>query len=149
MRSCLPALLAFSALGLAGCATTAPDGSPRERNPDPLEPINRGVFRFNDAIDRYALRPVAVAYRENTPKLVQTGVGNFFENLSYPTTILHQFLQGKFKQGAPGHRALPAQHDARLGRRDRRRLGRHVACPSTTRTPARRSAGGACRPGRT
>ena len=32
-------------------------------------------------------------------EVVQTGVGNFFDNLSGPTTILHQFLQGKFKEG--------------------------------------------------
>lgn len=100
IRSCLAALLALVALGLAGCATTAPDGSPRERNPDPWEPMNRGIHRFNDAIDRNALRPVAVAYRDHTPKLVQTGVGNFYENLGYPTTILHLVLQGKFKSSA-------------------------------------------------
>jgi phospholipid-binding lipoprotein MlaA len=96
----LLALLACAALGLTGCATTAPDGSPRERNPDPWEPMNRGTFRFNDALDRHALRPVAVAYRNHTPQPVQTGVGNFYENLSYPTTILHLVLQGKFKSSA-------------------------------------------------
>ena len=39
-------------------------------------------------------------YRDYTPKIVQTGVGNFFENLGNPTTIVNQFLQGKFKEGA-------------------------------------------------
>jgi phospholipid-binding lipoprotein MlaA len=94
------ALLAVFALCLAGCATTNPDGSPRERNPDPWEPMNRSIFGFNDAIDRNALRPVAVAYRDHTPELVQTGVGNFYENLGYPTTILHLVLQGKFMSSA-------------------------------------------------
>ena len=116
------------ALTLGGCATTRATGddasTPRVRNPDPWEGMNRGIFAFNDTLDRYALRPVAVVYRDYTPKLVQTGVGNFFENLGYPTTILHQFLQGKLKQGTPGHRALPAQHDAGLGRRHRCRVGR-------------------------
>jgi phospholipid-binding lipoprotein MlaA len=91
-------LLAATTL-LGGCATTQADGTPRERNPDPFEKVNRGVFRFNDTLDRYALRPAATIYRDYTPKIVQTGVGNFFDNLSGPTTILHQFLQGKFKQG--------------------------------------------------
>ncbi|MGB7905809.1 MAG: VacJ family lipoprotein [Steroidobacteraceae bacterium] len=92
-------MLALNAF-LGGCATTQADGMPREKNPDPFEQFNRGVYRFNDTIDRYALKPAATVYRDYTPKVVQTGVGNFFENLGYPTTIANQFLQGKFKQGA-------------------------------------------------
>ena len=88
------------AVFIGGCATTQADGTPRPRNPDPFEPVNRGVFKFNDTLDRYALRPAATVYRDYTPKIVQTGVGNFFDNLGNPTTILHQFLQGKFKEGA-------------------------------------------------
>ena len=41
--------------GLAGCAT-GPDANPR----DPLEPFNRGVSQFNDAVDGAVLKPVAV-----------------------------------------------------------------------------------------
>jgi len=92
------ALLAVAAL-LGGCATTQADSKPREKNRDPFEKVNRGVYTFNDTLDRYALKPVAIAYRDYTPKVVQTGVGNFFENLGYPTTIANQFLQGKFKEG--------------------------------------------------
>jgi phospholipid-binding lipoprotein MlaA len=88
------------AVFLGGCATTQADGTPRPRNPDPFERVNRGVFKFNDTLDRYALRPAAVVYRDYTPKIVQTGVGNFFDNLGNPTTIVNQFLQGKFKEGA-------------------------------------------------
>jgi phospholipid-binding lipoprotein MlaA len=77
-------------LSLAGCATTG------ARDPaDPLQPMNRGVYRFNDSLDRAALRPVAVAYHEHTPSWFQTGVGNFFTNLSYPGTAVNDLLQGK------------------------------------------------------
>ena len=103
VRIAVVACVAWLALGLGGCATSggtrAEAGQPRERNPDPFEPMNRGVFAFNNTLDRYALRPVAKAYKDHVPQPVQTGVGNFFVNLGYPTTILHQFLQGKFKQG--------------------------------------------------
>jgi len=95
--------VAFASLAvtafLSGCATTQADGKPREKNYDPFEKVNRDVYKFNDTIDHYALKPVATAYREYTPKLVQDGIGNFFENLGYPTTIINQFLQGKFKEG--------------------------------------------------
>jgi len=96
----LAAAVALATLALAGCATTNADGTPHEKNHDPYEKVNRGVYEFNDALDRYALKPVATVYHDYTPKLVQTGIGNFFENLGYPTTILNQFLQGKFKEGA-------------------------------------------------
>jgi len=84
-------------LALAGCATT----SGGERHPaDPFEPANRAVFRFNDAVDRAALKPVAEAYRKVTPDWFRTGVGNFFNNLFYPNTIVNQALQGKFQLAA-------------------------------------------------
>jgi phospholipid-binding lipoprotein MlaA len=59
-----------------GCAT-GPDANPQ----DPLEPFNRGVYRFNDAVDTAVLKPVATAYEIVTPSPVQTGVNNFFGNL--------------------------------------------------------------------
>ncbi|HEX9206699.1 MAG TPA: VacJ family lipoprotein [Steroidobacteraceae bacterium] len=97
VAACIVALLAMT---LAACATTqATSAEPRPKNRDPIEGFNRGVFKFNDTLDRYALRPVALAYHDHTPRWMQTGVSNFFTNLFYPTTIGNQFLQGKFKQG--------------------------------------------------
>ena len=108
LRRLMLSLLAASLLG--GCATTPGARDSAEggddvadarsaRNPDPMEGFNRGVYKFNDAIDRHALRPAAVAYRDLTPAWLQKGVGNFFTNLFYPTTIANQLLQGKFKEG--------------------------------------------------
>lgn len=88
-------LLAVILIGAAGtgCAT----GPESERDPrDPFEPVNRKVYAFNDALDRYALRPTAVAYRDYVPSPVRAGVGNFLDNLSYPTVIVGSALQGKF-----------------------------------------------------
>lgn len=64
------------ALTLAGCAS-GPTAVPH----DPLEPLNRGVYRFNDAVDTAVLKPVATVYRDITPDPVRTGVHNFFGNL--------------------------------------------------------------------
>jgi len=68
--------LAMSMALLSACAT-GPDANPR----DPLEPFNRGVYKFNDAVDEAVLKPVATAYQQVTPSPVRTGVGNFFSNL--------------------------------------------------------------------
>lgn len=86
----LPSAALVACLLLGGCASTA-----HRVASDPLEPMNRGVYKFNDALDRAALKPAAKAYVKVTPDWFRTGVGNFFTNLSYPTTIVNQVLQGK------------------------------------------------------
>ena len=81
-------------VSMVGCAHSPPS------NPqDPFESVNRGIYKFNDTLDTYALRPVAKGYRFITPDLVEKGVGNFFNNLFYPTTIVNSYLQAKFLNG--------------------------------------------------
>jgi phospholipid-binding lipoprotein MlaA len=86
-------LVAVSVI-MAGCAS-APT---KERYPgDPFERVNRVTYRFNNALDRAVLRPTAKAYRAVAPQFVETGVSNFFDNLSSPTVLLNDLLQGKFR----------------------------------------------------
>lgn len=75
---------------LTACAT-GPNANPV----DPLEPFNRSVYQFNDALDRTVLKPVATAYREVTPSLVQKGIGNFFGNLQDAWSFVNNVLQFK------------------------------------------------------
>ncbi|MGE0029982.1 MAG: VacJ family lipoprotein [Steroidobacteraceae bacterium] len=82
-------------LALAGCATTGPATAG-----DPLERMNRGTYRFNAAIDRAVLRPVATGYRNGVPRVVRTGIGNVLSNLAFPTTIINDLLQFKLKDAA-------------------------------------------------
>lgn len=82
--------LVFAAALLAGCAT-GPDANPR----DPLEPFNRGVSSFNDAVDRAVLKPVATAYQDATPGFVRSGVNNFFGNLRDVWSAVNATLQLK------------------------------------------------------
>jgi phospholipid-binding lipoprotein MlaA len=63
---------------------------------DPLEPINRGIFWFNDKLYFYLLKPVAKGYRWVMPDPLMLGIGNFFSNLASPMRILNAGLQGKF-----------------------------------------------------
>lgn len=93
----LAALTALAALGLAGCASVPTDPEERaiynEIN-DPLEPLNRGIFGVNRALDFWILRPVAVTYRDVLPSPVKTGVRNFLDNLSSPVVAINMLLQG-------------------------------------------------------
>ena len=47
---------------------------------DPLEPVNRAIFSFNNFADKIILEPAAKGYKK-LPSPVQSGVGNFFSNL--------------------------------------------------------------------
>jgi phospholipid-binding lipoprotein MlaA len=75
---------------LSGCAS-GPTANPR----DPLEPFNRGVYKFNEAVDTAVLRPVATAYRDVLPAPMRRGVGNFFGNLEDAWSIVNNALQFK------------------------------------------------------
>ena len=90
-------LLSVVMLGLvlAGCASS-PARNPR----DPLENFNRAIFSFNDAADVHVLKPAAEVYKKVLPSFAQTGVGNFFNNLSDVWTGVNNVLQGKVADGA-------------------------------------------------
>ena len=56
---------------------------------DPLEPINRAIFSFNNAVDKIVLEPAAKGYRK-LPSPIQSGISNFLGNLKLPLVILNQ-----------------------------------------------------------
>ena len=61
---------------------------------DPLEPINRAIFSFNNVADKIILEPVAKGYKK-LPNPIQSGIGNFLGNLKMPLVIVNQLLQGQ------------------------------------------------------
>lgn len=85
------AVLALGLLALGGCATTA--------NPDPLEPVNRKVFAFNEAVDGAVLKPVATSYRKHVPEPLRMVATSFFGNLQDAWSAVNLFLQGRFADG--------------------------------------------------
>jgi phospholipid-binding lipoprotein MlaA len=89
------ALLALVAAGLlAGCATQPVT----HRDPrDPWEPMNRKIWAFDMAFTRKVALPVGHAYQRVTPRIVQTGIGHFMDNMLYPIVVVNDLLQAKFK----------------------------------------------------
>ena len=85
----------FNILLLTGCAST---NSSIVSADDPYEEVNRSVFYFNEGLDDYVGQPVSSAYDLVTPDLVQTGIGNFFNNLKDINVVLNDLMQGKLLQ---------------------------------------------------
>ena len=71
----------------------------REYVADPLEPLNRVFFSFNDKLYFWLLKPVATGYRVVVPKPARVTVGNFFFNLKSPARLVNSLLQAKFAKG--------------------------------------------------
>ena len=89
---CLLPFALVSLLLVSGCATG--------KNPkDPLESFNRGVYEFNETIDRYAVKPVAKGYKAVVPVPLRGGVTNFFGNFRDVTTAINNLLQLKVGTG--------------------------------------------------
>ena len=83
----LIATLVFSSLISSSVAKASDD--------DPLEPMNRAIFGFNEVVDDAILEPVAEGYRYITPDPIEDSISNFFNNLGEINTIVNSALQLK------------------------------------------------------
>ena len=90
----------LSAVLIVGCAT-APDPGDAEavaeykQINDPAEPAMRGVFAFNQAVDKVVVRPAAGMYRHLVPPPVRNGVHNALNNLRSPVVFVNDLMQGE------------------------------------------------------
>jgi phospholipid-binding lipoprotein MlaA len=82
------ALAVVAAAVLAGCAA-APSRD------DPFEPMNRAMFEVHEVVDKTVMKPLIDVYTAVVPKLVRTGVSNFFNNIDDLFSGVNALLQGK------------------------------------------------------
>lgn len=107
-RIAVTAVAALLAMPLGACAgdpataqnkpTTAAEAD--EGVNDPLEPVNRAIFGFNEYFYEYVLGPISTAYETVLPGFFRQGVHNFLANLQTPVILANDVLQGE------GQRAL-------------------------------------------
>jgi phospholipid-binding lipoprotein MlaA len=83
VRTCV-----WASLAVAPMAANAADE-------DPWEGVNRAIFRFNDTIDTYALKPIAQGYEFITPQFLEDGIHNMFKNVGEVTNFANDVLQAK------------------------------------------------------
>jgi phospholipid-binding lipoprotein MlaA len=118
MRPAAPPVVAAVAamLLLAGCASSGPDAgvlggaamdatsteapAPNDRMllavDDPLEGLNRRIYKFNTQADRYVLLPIVDAYEFVLPIVFRDRISDFFSNIGDLVTFANQILQLKF-----------------------------------------------------
>ena len=62
---------------------------------DPLQPLNRQIYAFNDMLDRNIARPLAVQYTKKVPGEVRGSYRQFRKNLGEPWNAVNQLIQGR------------------------------------------------------
>jgi len=63
---------------------------------DPLEPVNRVIFKFNDTLYIWVMDPIATAYSKVLPADIRGCINSFFRNLQEPVRFINTLLQGRF-----------------------------------------------------
>ncbi|MCA8298481.1 VacJ family lipoprotein [Burkholderia sp. AU30198] len=88
------ALAVAAVAALSGCATVQ---TPTKG--DPLEGFNRSMYKFNDTVDTYALKPVAQGYQYVVPQPVRDSVTNFFSNIGDVYIAANNIVQLRIADG--------------------------------------------------
>ena len=66
---------------------------------DCFESVNRGIFAFNQGLDKVIFKPLAKGYRK-LPQPVRSGTSNALNNLGSLVTIPNNVLQGQIKDAS-------------------------------------------------
>ncbi|MGN4190092.1 MlaA family lipoprotein [Burkholderia gladioli] len=92
LRNTVLAVAAVAAM--SGCATVQ---TPTKG--DPFEGFNRTMYKFNDTVDTYALKPVAKGYQWAVPQPVRDSVTNFFSNIGDVYIAANNLVQLRIADG--------------------------------------------------
>ena len=93
-------ILCLLGLAVAGCAGNGVQAGDSESAAyDPLESLNRKIYKFNTSVDKVTTKPLARTYKRFVPSPVRRGFANVFANFTTPSSALNNFLQGKPRRG--------------------------------------------------
>jgi len=66
--------------------------------PDPIEPVNRSIFGFNDFLIVWIASPVGSVYRFVIPHFVRDRIRDFSANIIWPRNLVANLLQARFRE---------------------------------------------------
>jgi len=85
---------------IAGTSACAKQENPEvgykaQEIPDPIEPVNRAIFGFNDVLDHLLIEPLAKGYNALLPSFARDSIQSFMRNLQSPLIVANNLLQGE------------------------------------------------------
>ncbi len=86
----------FAVFFLSGCASVPDDPEEKreyEVRNDPMEPLNRKIFAFNEGLDKMIFRPLALGYLQ-VPEYGRDRIHNVIVNVRAPVHFGNAILQG-------------------------------------------------------
>lgn len=63
---------------------------------DPLEPVNRFIFGFNEGVYTIVFKPIAKTYNKIFPDTFRLAVSNLIDHIASPVTLVNDLLQLEF-----------------------------------------------------
>ncbi|MEE2746091.1 MAG: VacJ family lipoprotein [Pseudomonadota bacterium] len=92
-------IITFSISVIVSCASP-PSSDPEalaeyQKLNDPFETANRGIFGFNQILDKLIIKPVTTIYRTIAPDVVREAIHNFLQNIKTPVIVANDLLQGE------------------------------------------------------
>ncbi len=97
MKNITRLLHCFVLSGLLLLSTGFNSASAIDEISDPFITINRGIYQFNEQVDKYFLKPMAKGYQK-LPRPIRTGTHNFFSNLNDVVVVANDLMQLKGEQ---------------------------------------------------
>ncbi len=95
---CLASGLALAADNISLLDDMAAYNKPEMHINDPLEPLNRVFFQFNDKLYFYLLKPAAKAWSIVAPQALRASLLSAFRNLLMPVRLVNDLLQGRIAE---------------------------------------------------
>lgn len=89
-KTALQTFCLTGALFIASCSSNHIEGEVY----DPLEPMNRAIFSFNEGVDYVLLNPVTEVYRFIVPDVFRLAIDNFLSHIKSPVYLANELLQG-------------------------------------------------------
>ena len=99
------AVIGLALIVLSACATRPPASDPialeqYKKADDPVEPMNRGIYKFNNGFHKVILTPISTVYTTIVPKFLRDRLRSFLDNLDSPVILINDVLQGNGKRAS-------------------------------------------------